>query len=132
MEVPSLGVESELQLLAYTTATATQNPSCFCDLHHSSRQCWIPNPLSKARNQTCILMDTSQIHFLSHDANSQILYFMLSMGQFNEISVECTLDKKGKAFHVELLHRGCRGTSEGWSSMGLLFPCGLINDCGYL
>ena len=27
MEVPRLGVESELQLLAYTTATATQDPS---------------------------------------------------------------------------------------------------------
>ena len=27
MEVPSLGVQSELQLLAYTTATATLDPS---------------------------------------------------------------------------------------------------------
>ena len=33
------------------------------DLHLSSQQCWILNPLSKARSQTCILMDTSQIHF---------------------------------------------------------------------
>ena len=37
MEVPRLGVESELQLPAYTTVTATQDPSCVCDLHHSSR-----------------------------------------------------------------------------------------------
>ena len=29
----------------------------------SSWQCQILNPLSKARDQTCILMDTSQIHF---------------------------------------------------------------------
>ena len=28
MEVPRLGVQSELQLPAYTTATATQDPSC--------------------------------------------------------------------------------------------------------
>ena len=35
-EVPRLGVKLELQLLAYTTATATQDPSCFCDLHPSS------------------------------------------------------------------------------------------------
>ena len=41
MEVPRLGVELELQLLAYTTATATQDPSHTCDLHHSSQQCWI-------------------------------------------------------------------------------------------
>ena len=54
----------ELQLLAYTTATATQDPSCICDLYHSSQQCQIPDPLSKARDQTQILMDPSQIHFL--------------------------------------------------------------------
>ena len=32
-------------------------------LYHSSQQHWILNPLSKARDQTCILMDTSQIRF---------------------------------------------------------------------
>ena len=63
MEVPRLGIKSELQLPAYTTATATWDPSRFCDLHHSSWQHWILNPLSEARNRTCILMDTSQIHF---------------------------------------------------------------------
>ena len=31
--VPRLGVESELQLLAYTTAKAILDPSCVCDLH---------------------------------------------------------------------------------------------------
>ena len=38
MEVPQVGVQSELQLLAYTTATATQDPTHVCDLHHSSWQ----------------------------------------------------------------------------------------------
>ena len=33
------------------------------DLHLSSRQCWILNPLSEARDRTCVLMDPSQIHF---------------------------------------------------------------------
>ena len=36
MEVPWLGVQLELQLPAYTTATATQGPSCICDLHHTA------------------------------------------------------------------------------------------------
>ena len=36
MEVSRLEVKSELQLLAYTTAM--QDPSCGCDLHHSSWQ----------------------------------------------------------------------------------------------
>ena len=49
MEVPRLGVESELQPPAYATATATQDPSHVCNLHHSSRQRQILNPLSKSR-----------------------------------------------------------------------------------
>ena len=36
MEVPRLGVEPELQLLAYTTDTAMRDPSYICDPHHSS------------------------------------------------------------------------------------------------
>ena len=32
MEVPRLGVELELQLLAYTTVTAMPDPSHICDL----------------------------------------------------------------------------------------------------
>ena len=32
-------------------------------LHHSSQQCWILNPLNKARDQTCVLMDAGQICF---------------------------------------------------------------------
>ena len=58
-----LGVESELQLPAYTTATAMGDPSHVFDLYHSLWQCQILNPLSEARNQTCILLDTSQICF---------------------------------------------------------------------
>ena len=42
MEVSRLGIESELQLSAYTRATAMLDPSHICDLHHSSGQC--PNP----------------------------------------------------------------------------------------
>ena len=41
MDVPRLEVESELQLLAYTTATASRDLSQVCDLHHSSWQCQI-------------------------------------------------------------------------------------------
>ena len=56
MEVPRPGVESELQLPAYTTATAMPELSCICDLHHSLWQCQILNLLSKARDQTLKLM----------------------------------------------------------------------------
>ena len=61
MEAPRLGVELELQLLAYTTAIPDRN--CVCDIYHSSHQCQIINPLSEARDRACILMDASQIRF---------------------------------------------------------------------
>jgi len=68
MELLRLGVQLELQLPAYTTAAAIPDPSHVCNLHLSSLQCWILNPLSKARNQTCILMDTSWVlNLLSHN-----------------------------------------------------------------
>ena len=72
MKVLRLGVESEMQLLAYTTAIAAPDPTCICDLCNSLQQCWIFNPMSEYKNQTSILMDTSQIHNpLSHSGNSR-------------------------------------------------------------
>ena len=49
--------------VAYATATATQDPSRVCDLHYSSRQGQILNPLSETRDRTCVLMDASQVLF---------------------------------------------------------------------
>ena len=43
---------------AYTTATATLDPSLICDLRHGLQQRGIFNSLSKTRAQTRILMDT--------------------------------------------------------------------------
>ena len=63
MEVPRLGVQLELQLPAYTTTTATSDPSRVCDLHHSSWQCRILNTLSKARDGSLNLMVSSWIRF---------------------------------------------------------------------
>ena len=61
MEVPRLGVESELQLLAYITATATRDLTCICDPCHSLQQFQILSPLSEARDRTHILMMTSWV-----------------------------------------------------------------------
>ena len=63
MEVPRLGVESELHLPAYITATATRDSSCVCDLHCRSWQCQILNPLREARDHTCSLMVPSCSRF---------------------------------------------------------------------
>ena len=50
MEVSRLGVKLELQLPAYTTATATPDPSHVYDLYHFSWQWRVLNPLSEARD----------------------------------------------------------------------------------
>ena len=45
--------------------------SLLCNLHHSSRQRWILNQLSEARDWTCNLMVPSRICFgMCHDRNS--------------------------------------------------------------
>ena len=62
MEVLRLGVETEPKPLAYTTVTAMLDPSSICDLHHSSWQHQILNPLSEARDRTCVLTDASRVH----------------------------------------------------------------------
>ena len=81
-EVPRVGVELELQLPAYATATAMTDPSHICNLHHSSQQLQILNPLSEARDQTQVLVDTSlDCNPLSHNGNSDsvlyIFFFIL-------------------------------------------------------
>ena len=63
MEVPKLGVESELQLPVYARATAMPDPSRTCDLHHRPGQHRILNPLSEARDRTGILLDTGWVRY---------------------------------------------------------------------
>ena len=59
----SIKAESELQVQAYATATAMPDLSHICNLHHSSRQHQILNPLSKATDRTRNLMVPSWIRF---------------------------------------------------------------------
>jgi len=64
LEVPRLGAESELQLLAYATATATWDLSHVCNLHRGSGKSQILNPLSKVKGRTRVLIGTGQVHEL--------------------------------------------------------------------
>ena len=67
------------QLLVCIATSAIPDPSCFCNLHSSLRQCQILNPLSEARNQTHIL--THYVRFLTHCATMGtpfiLFYFIL-------------------------------------------------------
>ena len=62
IEVPRPGVKLELQPSACARATAMQDLSCVCDLHHRSWQRRILNPPSEARDHTRVLMDPSRVH----------------------------------------------------------------------
>ena len=76
MKVARLVAKSELQLPACATVTATQDPSHIPKLHHSSWPCQVLNPVSEARDQTSILMNTSQVLYqLSHNGNSCMILF---------------------------------------------------------
>ena len=63
MEGPRLGVQLELQLWACATATATPRLICVCNLHHSSQQHRILNPLGEARDWTRNPMVPSRVCF---------------------------------------------------------------------
>ena len=84
---PRLGVESELQLLAYTTATiAGSEPQL--QPAHSSQQCQILPPLSEARHWTRILMDTSWVlKRLCHNGNSSVWIFLKDISIVENITV---------------------------------------------
>ena len=83
MEVPRLGVEAELT--AYAAATAMPDQNYICHLHHSSGQPWILNPLSKARDRTCILMDTSQGSYPAEPQRWELHQLHFSMGALHSI-----------------------------------------------
>ena len=94
MEILRLGVESELHLLACITATAMPDLSRICDLHRSSWQCQILNPLSKARNRTPIFMDTSWIlNLLSHNGNSTV--FSIFLAAYSQLDMGCQFPDQG-------------------------------------
>ena len=79
MEVPRLGVEWELQVPAYTTATAMQDLSLLCGLHHSSRQHQIHNPLIEARDRTRNLLVPRRIRFCCATMTTLSFFFLATL-----------------------------------------------------
>ena len=59
MEVPRLGVEAGLQLLAYTAATATWDPSHTPQLTATLG----PQPPADAGDGILVLTDNNQVHY---------------------------------------------------------------------
>ena len=82
MEVPRLGDQSELQLPAYTTATAIPDLSHIYEVCPSFWQRQILNSLIQASDRTCILMDASWVlNLLSHNGNAFLPTLTLNLFQ---------------------------------------------------
>ena len=79
-----------MQLPAYPTATIMQDQSRVCDLHHSSWQRWIFNPLSQARDRTKDPRVPSQICFCCATMGTPVLAFAtpFSRGSLRAHSLE--------------------------------------------
>ena len=80
MEVPGLGVESELQLPAYATATAMQDSSYIYNLRHTLWQCqilthWVRPEIKPI--SLCILCQV--LNPLSHNGNSLFFFFKIAL-----------------------------------------------------
>ena len=76
MEVPLLGIELELELPSYATATAMHDQS-YMTLHHSSWQLWNFNQMSTARYHTHVLTDSSCVHYLGAMTGTPSISFLL-------------------------------------------------------
>ena len=130
MEVPRLGVELELQLSAYTTATPTWDPSCICNLHHSSWQCRILNPLSEDRDWIPFLMDTSWFRY--HWATTErLLYFVFKWTYNNTEFLKIVLKKSTVLWglpHVGYKHHHNQGPEQFYPPQ-LLVPPSVVIFC---
>ena len=63
VEVSRLGVKVGATAAGLHHRHSNAKTNLVCDLYHSSRQHWILNPLSKARDPTHVLMDTNLVHY---------------------------------------------------------------------
>ena len=73
MEVPRLGVELELQLLAYSTGQFWTASATYTTAHSNAG--YLLNPLSKHKDWTSTFTDTSQVrNLLSHNRTSLVLF----------------------------------------------------------
>ena len=121
--------------VAYTTAIGTLDPSLLCDLCCSMQQHQILNPLSKARDQTCILTETvSVLNPLGHRGNSCSDTFKdphtVSMTWIKYYSDKWRIGKKVFQGIGSRLHANIKSSNLNWNWWGdnsQKFHCILFN-----
>ena len=97
-DVPRLGVESELQLLASITAPATWDPSHICSLHHSWWQ-W----RSLTQRAKPGIKPTSSWILVRFDSTTGIPCFVFCTDSFNVINKVCIFWHWDIAFVVAVI-----------------------------
>ena len=123
MAVSRLGVKLELQLHTYTTATATRDLSHVCDLHQSSQQYQILNPLSGSRIEPA--SSWVLVQFVTTEPEQEVQSRNILIGIRIETSGMGTLDR----LSAEELHRpefigGGRGCCQDF----ITFPAELLRE----
>ena len=102
--------------------------------HHSSQQRQTPDPLSEARKRTCILMDTSQVHFHCTTMGTPIL-FVFVFGE-HQCRMVCVYSQYRHGLMKQTTDRNCPESAHseericfplGWQA--LLFWASVNNDC---
>ena len=112
--------------LHYVTATAIPEMSCFCNLHNSSWQSLILNPISRARNRTHILMDTSRVFF--HWATLGTPGWEVFYYWFNLLSSNLFLFSISSWFSLDSLYISRNFSSSSRLSNLLTCNCSVISD----
>ena len=76
-------------------------------LHHRSWQCQIPDPLSKAGDRTCILMDTGWIHFCCATTRtpSVILFYSITSNFEQKIVISTNFSFQDDSSPTYFLYR---------------------------
>ena len=95
----------------WITAKVTQDLSHVCKLHHSSWQRWIPNPMSRAREQTCVLMILVGLATTEPQQELPTLFLL----KHSPSSVLCLL----KSYSLCISHHG--GCLLCWAPLGSQF-----------
>uniref|UniRef100_A0A8D0YFL5 Serine/threonine-protein phosphatase 2A 55 kDa regulatory subunit B n=1 Tax=Sus scrofa TaxID=9823 RepID=A0A8D0YFL5_PIG len=77
------------------------------DLHHSSGQCQIPDPLNETRDRTRVLMDTSWVHFRCTTTGTPPYIFLCIPCICAAVHICSLLIKICKCGRHQCLHQGC-------------------------
>ena len=122
MEAPGLGVESELQLPVYATATARPDPGCICDLCCPLWLCAIKAGIEPASSWTLCWV----LNLMSHNRNCNLGFFFFFFFFFLIMLLKLLPTSVQSHFHISGLDYGSTPASVPKSVQG--YGRGIMDD----